>query len=577
MKIIKVKIHNFRSIVDAEFVADDFMMFVGANNSGKSNVLSALRCFYDDLTWCEDDFPKVATQDQESWVEICYTLSDDEWSCLAEKYKSKGGLNVLQLRRIFKGVGFKAKQSNIYAVVDGNVESELFYGAKNVSAAKCGSIIYIPALATAESQFKTTASSPFKLLINHFMKKVVKDSPALAKVKEAFSAFNEEAKREDGFLERLQSPINTAIKNWGISIDVKVDSVDVDDISKNLIHPSFVDQKLNGDAGQGIDRFGSGFQRVVIYELIRVAAQLDDGKNKEGGRDKKKDFAPDFSLILFEEPEAFLHPAQQELMSYNLRELGKAEGSQVFITSHSAVFVGKGIGQIKQVCRLSKHEGATSVYQVCDVEKESYTSVGQEFVTRIQNFVVDPSIQESDKSRAKNILKDSPAMKDANAYDQFRFQMWLDTMRASLFFADKVLLVEGETERVLFNYLLANEWKDLRDERIFVLDALGKFNFVRYLRFFKSFGIKHGVIYDEDKDPVYLKVINPFIEAEVNGFTLAAPVHLKVNIEDELGKKIPGRDDQKPLEILKMIEDGSLKPSYGKIRGWLCAALNLMP
>ena len=74
-----------------------------------------------------------------------------------------------------------------------------------------------------------------------------------------------------------------------------------------------------------------------------------------------------------------------------------------------------------------------------------------------------------------------------------------------------------------------------------------------------------------------MKVINPFIESEVNECTLAAPVHLKANIEDELGKKIPGRDDQKPLEILKMIEDGTLKPSYGKIRGWLCAALNLTP
>lgn len=160
-------------------------------------------------------------------------------------------------------------------------------------------------------------------------------------------------------------------------------------------------------------------------------------------------------------------------------------------------------------------------------------------------------------------------------FDKFRFQMWLDSMRASIFFSDRVLLVEGETERVLFNYLLMNEWVDLRNQNIFVLDALGKFNFVRYLRFFKAFGIKHGVIYDEDKDLVHKKVINSFIESEVNQFTLAKPVCLHTNIEEELGKKVPGDAYLKPLEVMKMLERGELKHLYPKIKSWLCSALDI--
>jgi len=48
MKIKSVKIHNFRSIKDAEFGLNDYSVLVGANNSGKTNILTALRIFYED-------------------------------------------------------------------------------------------------------------------------------------------------------------------------------------------------------------------------------------------------------------------------------------------------------------------------------------------------------------------------------------------------------------------------------------------------------------------------------------------------------------------------------------------------
>jgi putative ATP-dependent endonuclease of the OLD family len=58
MKLTRIRIHNFRSIIDADIEAHDFLILVGANNAGKSNVINALRCFYEDLKGTEDDFPK---------------------------------------------------------------------------------------------------------------------------------------------------------------------------------------------------------------------------------------------------------------------------------------------------------------------------------------------------------------------------------------------------------------------------------------------------------------------------------------------------------------------------------------
>ena len=64
MKIVKIHIHNYRSIIDAEIEAHDYLMFVGANNSGKSNAINALRAFYEDVKWSDNDFPKAGSIDE---------------------------------------------------------------------------------------------------------------------------------------------------------------------------------------------------------------------------------------------------------------------------------------------------------------------------------------------------------------------------------------------------------------------------------------------------------------------------------------------------------------------------------
>lgn len=575
MKISNLRIHNFRSISDIDISVEEFLMLIGANNAGKSNVISAIRCFYDDLTWSDDDFPKFQTSDKDAWVQISFSLSEEEWQSLADVYKTKqqeGMMSrTLVLKRWLKGSKVKARQSNIYAVVDGKEDDSLFYGAKNVSNAKCGAVIYIPALTTTESQFKTAGTSPFKALLSHFMKKSAGFDRGLDVLRTAFSDFNDAARGGDGFLTQMQEPINRALEPWGITLDIRVAPIDASEIGKNLIHPAFVEEGISRER-QDIDHFGSGFQRTVIYELIKAAALLQDVKNDSD----KKEFSPNLMLLLFEEPEAFLHPAQQEQMALNLRKIAKQGDAQVFITSHSPIFVGKMMSETYQICRLAKHSSTTVAYQLRG-KQHDFDNVGIEFACKIDTFINDSTIAENQKEKAKRILAHSPDIVDMAKFDAFRLQMWLDSLRSSMFFADKVLLVEGETERVLFNRLLMERWSDLQNERVFVLDALGKYNFVRYMRFFKAFGIKHGVIYDRDDNLVDELVINPYIEAEVNQFTLAKPVRLERKLEDELGISIPGRDDIKPLQVLKYMDDGTFteKEHFAKLRNIFCKALDL--
>jgi predicted ATP-dependent endonuclease of OLD family len=48
MRIKSITIHNVRSIKQASFDLYDYAVLIGCNNAGKSNVLTALRIFYED-------------------------------------------------------------------------------------------------------------------------------------------------------------------------------------------------------------------------------------------------------------------------------------------------------------------------------------------------------------------------------------------------------------------------------------------------------------------------------------------------------------------------------------------------
>ncbi len=548
MKISKIRIHNFRSIIDAEIEVHDFLMLVGANNSGKSNVINALRCFYEDIKWSDEDFPKKGSYDQESWAELSFKLSDNEWENLAEKYKYAEADQSIVLKRHFKGENAKAKQSNIYAVINGIEESDLFYGAKNIGTAKCGSIVYIPALTTPGEQMKTSGPSPLRNMLNFMLKKVVAKSPAYTQLGLAFDALNTEAKLENGFLSEIAQPINKALNQWDVKIDLSVNAISPEEISKSLIKYAFVDMLLS-DTAFDLDRFGHGFQRSVIYELIRIAPSFQDEKET-----KKKEFNPDFTLLLFEEPEAFLHPSQQENMAFHLRRLGQESELQVIVTSHSPIFVGKSSDELSQICRIQKRTGISTLYQLKKIQEETLIKSGGDFLTALQAYVSDPTVENTKKTKAQKLIDNAPSEEISNQHERFRFQLWLDSDRASMFFADKVILVEGATEKALFNYLLANDWHDLTKERVLVVDALGKYNFHRFMKLFDTYGIYHGIMFDNDDEKNEHVAINQLIRDKKNDFSLAEPFEFNKCLETHLGLSLPGRDDQKPLQILKALE-----------------------
>lgn len=532
---------------------------VGENNAGKSNIITALRLFYEyDIKFTkEKDFPKFSTDDNESWIEIEYCVSDEEYSTLKEEYKRPG--NHFRVRRYFTSADpelVDPKQSNIYAYEKDILSKNLFYGAKNPASAKLGNIIYIPELSKSGDNLKLSGPSPLREIAFFVFKKAVINTKAFHDLGDSLNSFNElfqsETTSDEFSLNGLVSDINEQINNWGIRFGFRIGSLKPEDIVKNLLSHYIQDNNLK-DAEIDIDNLGQGVQRHIIYTLIRLASKYVDKKDS-----KKKEFSPDLSLILFEEPEAFLHPTQQELLNISFKEL--RNDSQILITTHSSTFVSRNIDDFTSIIKLTKNNnGVTQTRQLVDMDILSLlaTNIGlyMHFSEILQSSSCVEKIRKTIKDSGLGQNPPNPAIKMEE--EAFKYFLWLDAERSSLFFAKHVIICEGATEKAFLGCLLDSEWIDIKRKQIYILDSMGKYNIHKFMNLFGKLGIKHSVLFDGDDGKDLQQIVNDYIVSIKNEYTIKID-SFEVDIETFLGITPAARKDLKPANVLLALKNGMI-------------------
>ncbi|MBA7564627.1 hypothetical protein ES708_06290 [subsurface metagenome] len=298
-----------------------------------------------------------------------------------------------------------------------------------------------------------------------------------------------------------------------------------------------------------IKNIGQGLQRHLIYTMIKLAAKYVDEK-KIG---EKKEFFPDFTLILFEEPEAFLHPSQQEIINVGLKQIAKEDNQQVFCTTHSSIFVSKNINELTELKRIDKTEGESKIYQV---DRETIMEIYNENIELNQYFKeqIENDIPQEDKAALIKIINDKPEEIKLEE-EALKFSIWLDSERASMFFAKNIIICEGTSEKIFLDFLINTNWLELKEKHIYFLDALGKYNIHRYINLLSRFGMYHSVLMDFDEDKKKHKYINQFIKdkiEKIHGFEKDFESFLKI-------PPVPkNRNDLKPLNVLKNYNDDNI-------------------
>lgn len=541
MRATEIRIHNVRSIQDMTIRLRDISLIAGANNAGKSNVIDAIRLFYADLKWVEErDAPVKPGADSESWVEIEFQPTVNELVQLKDEYRSdKDTFRVRHYLRSAAGSDGKAR-AGYYAYVDGALSETLFYGAKNVGSAKVGRLVYIPAVSKVDDHTKLTGPSVLRDLVATVLTKVVAKSPAYTALKGAFSAFEADIKTQESddgqSLQMLESEVTDEIASWDSSFSLGIQSVQPDDILKSLIRPQLTDTVH----GREIDqlRFGAGFQRHLVYTLIRLAAKYASGVRSAG--DGKKEFSPQLTWILFEEPEAFLHPSQEEVLYGSLLELVKDEATQVLLTTHSSRFVSRTMDDLTRLVRLRRDNGVSCAFQLTREELEQLFDAAL-----LADGEITPSLVEPAKRQASSIMA------------AFKTELWLQPQRAAAFFARRVLLVEGPSETGLFTYLVTRGHMSTLGPGVMALDCMGKYNIHRFMSLLNAFGVDHAVLYDGDQGKSNDTEVTQAI-AKATGLFTKNVKRLDADVEEELGiTPLPRKESsRKPQNILYHLEAG---------------------
>lgn len=518
MKLVSVKIKNFRSLKDVDIHGpmDDVWTFIGQNNAGKSSVIHAIRAFYGEYNITQEDFYRSGDTDIQIEITLEYQLSDEEFVQLPESYKLSG--NRLRVIKKFSKDNLKG-EAHGFGLKEGlEVErEEEFFGAKNVQIGKLGSIIYVPAVKELSEELKSTRSAIFTKLISRIISEALTTLPSWQRLVDQAQTFANDLRSpvknsgegELNSVHEIENSLTKMLASWHLKSQIMVSPPTPEDIVLGGSRLKFISEDTNQE--EDPLTLGSGAQRSIVNCLLRLWAQIE-GKKKKA--DKKK-FNGDLALLLYEEPEALLHYDQEKRLLKNLEEIASSDKGQVIICTHSPNLVSTKNKALKSILRYVKDSAETKIF-----------CASEEFLNNL--------------SSGENV---------------FDFILWLNPDRNTMFFVNKVILVEGPADKAFLNYLIQTE---SIEANAYIVDCGGKQNIPRFIQLCEQFGIKHSVMFDVDNEENTNHVQwNDDIRNAKNIFSVEIK-ELSPNLETYLSFTISADSHKKPIEMLNQLKSGKL-------------------
>jgi len=466
MRIARLTIENFRSIESESFGVPQICALVGPNNAGKSNILESLRrilgtSWVSVSSFAPDDI-YLRDIDREMRIRVEFDLPVQY-----QRFKNAPNTEIHGL--LFEYTRYKIGEKKGQPRLEQNCQDKnhklpmvLAKAPKAGEQHKYEPLVGVPSevrdaipliyIGTNRSLKEQLPSARYSLLRQMFedIDQRLKQGDDTVAVKtldgkeirvprvERFHTLMQSALkllRTDAFVQ-----VETAIKR-NVLLQLGFDpSADADKIDLYFTPLDSFDFYKTLDLLVKEDQFTISAQEMgegMQNAIVLAVLQAFEETQKQG------------AILLIEEPEMFLHPQMQRSLYKTLRRIG--ERNQVIYTTHSPHFVA--VPDYEQVLLVRKEAGKTKV---------SRSSLPPE------------------KARKEKLLKE------------------LDPARNELFFATRLLVVEGDTERLAFPEYAKSLGIDLDARGATIVEVGGKRNLMEFARIATSFRIPTGVVYDKD-------------------------------------------------------------------------------
>lgn len=458
MKIRRVRIENYRSIREADFKLPDLCALIGGNNCGKSNLLRAINLVLGDrwpsVSAIEDRDFHGYDEAKDISISIWFDETRDVRADVGDpqsfsgiqfkvtRYKRNSGrYNKGDLRSEFHCIGDDGNPVEVLKRSPGNPSARPHPEKAKVSEEirSATPAVMVDVDRNAKQHLSGSQWSILGRMLLGVSKKLKADKQRFNDFQQKFAEARE-LLRTDDFKELHGSIVKHLETHTGIAgVDVTLDQIDPINLYKSF---SVLFKDPETPMPVDADRMGSGIQSAVVISLLQAYRELH-----------KED-----AILLFEEPELFLHPHGRRHLFRLLCDLSES-GTQVVYTTHSQDFVDLTRINCVQLVKKTADDGTT-------------------------------------------LRPPTDVMLNADWKKKLKLVRHFGSPRNEVFFADSVVLVEGPTEQALIAYLasLADPPLDLDRLNCSVIEAGGKSSLPMFVKMMLALEKRLLVVYDTDSD-----------------------------------------------------------------------------
>jgi putative ATP-dependent endonuclease of OLD family len=528
MQIAKVSLENFRSIERLEVDFGNLTSLVGANNCGKSTVLKAIDLFFDAAA-------KVTAADYYMHDQTrTISISIEFEKLTPEEIKEFGSAvkdNRLHIVREFGGEAQEAgeyavsadvnpafeefrnenngtKKRTIYAdlrrkfvelipATGEEMEENLrawerenpsqlefkkirgFFGAKNVANGKLKkktSVRLVPAVKDASEETSDAKRSPVVGLLSEIVKQTFENKKEFTEfislTNKTIAELSDPASVPQlaGISERLTNAVSRYYSDTNLIADLnKANEI-------NVTFPSPLITVVHRGLKVDVADVGHGLQRAIFFSLVQFLAEEHAGQSR--GVEETLEFSEAQSdiILLIEEPEIYQHPIKQALFYDAFKEIAAGFNRQsgiriqVIFATHSEKFVSiKEISNIRIISKKANLDG---------------------LITQVKSL----SISDFSHGMAAVIGATKPLSNEAFSAGLHIFNREV----SEGFLAEKIVLVEGVSDKAILEAALLCENSSAHREGISIIEVGGKTKIDKPLFAFRALGIPVHVVFDND-------------------------------------------------------------------------------